>query len=78
MIGLGICLVLVGLALVVYFVLFMSWSHSFGSPDFQRKQDLVLWFAGITIVVGIALMVAAWRRRKAKSSDERRASEQQL
>ena len=62
----GFCMLLVGLALVAYWLLFMSWSHSFASPDFQRRQNLVLGCAGIAIAVGVALMVAAWRRRKGR------------
>jgi len=67
---LGFCLVLVGLGLVAYWVLFMSWSHSFMSPDFQRKQSLVVWGAALAIVVGVALLVAARRRRKAVATIE--------
>lgn len=60
----GFCCALLGVALAAYWLLFMSWSHSFGSPTFQRRETLVLWSAALAIAAGMVLMVAAWRQRR--------------
>jgi len=67
---LGVCFVLVGLALVAYWVLFMSWSHSFLAPAFQRRQALLLGSAAIALVAGISLIVTAWVQRRGTEAQE--------
>ena len=73
MIGiLGLVLLLVGLALGTYWLLFMSWSHSFASPGFQSREAIVLLAAVTLAVTGLALLVLAayrrWRRSRTLQS----------
>ena len=55
---LGLLFLLAGLGLTAYYFLFMSWSHSFSSPAFQRKEALVQGFAALGVLGGVALI--AW------------------
>ena len=68
---LGFCLALVGLALGAYWLLFMSWSHNFGSPTFQRKESLVTCSAAAAIVAGVGLVVTDWLQRRKRERTSR-------
>lgn len=72
----GFCLVLAGLALAAYWVLFMSWSHSFLSPAFQHRQTLVLSAALAAGLAGITLVAMAWHRRRGSRRAPRSNEEQ--
>jgi hypothetical protein len=51
-----------GAGLVAFWVLFMSWSHNYGSPDFRRDELLVQGLGAGGILGGIALLIGAARR----------------
>ena len=71
---LGLFLILIGLGCAAFWVLFMSWSHSYSSPGFQRDQGIVVLSAVIGLVGGVWLIVSEWRRPESESG--RRASEE--
>jgi uncharacterized protein (TIGR02246 family) len=68
---LGCLLLLGGLALAAFWLLFMSWSHSFASPGFRRDEALVQGGAVVGVVGGVVLMVWAWRRLSADGTNLR-------
>jgi len=56
----GSFLLLVGGAMLSYWFLFMGWSHSFSSPDFQRREFMIKNGGMVFAIVGAILLVRWW------------------
>jgi hypothetical protein len=69
---LGLLFLIAGLGLTAYYFLFMSWSHSFSSPAFQRKEALVQGFAALGVLGGGALI--AWGVISGRRADARQSN----
>jgi len=62
-------LILVGAGCFAYWLLFMSWSHSYAAPSFQLQQTLVLSAGGACVLAGLILGVMTLVRRPAEGRD---------
>ncbi|CAN0595193.1 unnamed protein product [Laminaria digitata] len=66
---LTLILLLGGTGCFAYWLLFMSWSHSYAAPSFQLKQTLVLSAGAVCVLAGLTLGVMTIVRRSAEARD---------
>ncbi len=55
--------------LLTYWLLFMSWSHSYAAPSFPLQQTIVLSTGAICVLAGLTLGVMTLVRRPAAGRD---------